>query len=230
MNKNPRADVLSLDKIRRRERFMDFAWSLSRIEWDFFTTHTYINPLPREKTRVAMFWRWASDISKVCEVPLKDLLIALRCEQGEVGARPHLHALVGAVPSCNKMSLRSRMFRQWKIIANNADADFRLYDRSLAGADYICKCLGANAYEVNKFSLAQETTLSNSCITLIRMLDANSERRYREHRRKERQVVKLTGHKTPLQNGYCATGVGMPAAAGLPGMSSLRDITAPLSP
>ena len=140
-----------------------------------------------------MFWRWASDISKACKVPLKDLLIALRCEQGEIGARPHLHALVGGVPSCNKMSLRSQMFRQWKIIANNGDADFRLYDRSLAGADYICKCLGAKAYEVNKFSLAEETTLSDSVITLIGMLDANNERRFRERVRKERQVAKALG-------------------------------------
>ena len=140
-----------------------------------------------------MFWRWASDVSKVCGVPLKNLLIALRCEQGEIGARPHLHALVGAVAGRNMMSLRSRMFRQWKIIANNADADFRPYDRSLAGADYVCKCLGANAYEVDKFSLAEQTTLSDSVISLIRMLDANSERRYDEHKRKERQVARLRG-------------------------------------
>jgi hypothetical protein len=65
------------------------------------------------------------------------------------------------------MSLRSQMFRSWKIISGNADADFRLYDRSLAGADYICKCLGgANSYEINKFSIAEETTLSDSVSTL----------------------------------------------------------------
>jgi hypothetical protein len=220
MARNPRADRDWLDKIRRRERFADFAHTLARIEWDYFTTHTFINPIPKSYTRVAMFWRWASDISKACGVPLKDLLIALRCEQGEIGARPHLHALVGAVPGCNKMSLRSRMFRQWKIIANNGDADFRLYDRSLAGADYICKCLGANAYEVNKFSLAEETTLSDSVITLIGMLDANSERRYDELKRKERQVVKMAGHKTEHRMGV----------SGLPAVSNIRDITASAVP
>jgi hypothetical protein len=193
MAANPRADHDWLDKIRRRERFADFAYTLARVDWDFFTTHTFINPIPKPYTRVAMFWRWASDVSKICKVPLKNLLIALRCEQGEVGARPHLHALVGAVTSCNKMSLRSQMFRSWKMIANNGDADFRLYNRSLAGADYVCKCLGAKAYEINKFSIAEETTLSDSVITLIGLMDANSERRFRELKRKERQVMKSSG-------------------------------------
>ena len=141
MSRNLRADHDSLAKIRRRERFADFAHSLARVEWNFFTTHTFINPIPKPYTRVAMFWRWASDISKVCEVPLKDLLIALRCEQGEIGkTSPALSG--GWVPSCNMMSLRSRMFRQWKIIANNGDADFRLYDRSLAGAITFVSALG----------------------------------------------------------------------------------------
>ena len=86
------------------------------------------------------------------------------------------------------------MMRSWKIISGNADADFRLYDRSLAGADYICKALGANAYEVNKFSLAGETTLSDSVISLIRVLDAKGDRRCREVTRKYGQVAKVPGH------------------------------------
>ena len=194
MSANPRADHAWLDKIRRRERFADFAYTLARVNWDYFTTHTFKNPLPRQTTRVGMFWHWASDVSEICKVPCKDLLIALRCEQGEIGGRPHFHALIGAVPSCNKMSLRSQMFGRWQTISNGAMGDFRLYDRSLAGADYICKCLGAaNAYEINKFSIAEETTLSNSVITLIGMLDANNERRISEFKRKERQVARLAG-------------------------------------
>jgi hypothetical protein len=67
--------------------------------------------------------------------------------------------------TCNMMGLRSQMFRSWKIMSGNADADFRLYDHSLAGADYICKYLdAANSYEINKFLIAEETTLSDSVI------------------------------------------------------------------
>jgi hypothetical protein len=37
MSANPRADKFSMDKIHRRERFADFAYTLARINWDFFT-------------------------------------------------------------------------------------------------------------------------------------------------------------------------------------------------
>lgn len=191
MSANPRADHKWLEKIQRRERFADFAYTLARVNWDYFTTLTFTNPLPREHVRRAMFLEWLTEVSIVCKTPRKNLLIALRCEQGEIGGRPHLHALVGGVPSCNKMSLRSEMFRLWRKVANGGMPDIRNFDRSLAGADYICKCLGANAYEISKFSIAEETTLSDSVITLIGMLDANCERRFCEIKRKERQVARL---------------------------------------
>jgi hypothetical protein len=193
MSNNPRADHDWKDKILRRERFADFAYTLARIDWGFFTTHTYKNPLPRQETRRAMYFRWAQEVSKISGVPYGRLLIALRCEHGEIGGRPHLHSLLGGVASCNIMTLRSQMFRAWKIIAGNADADFRVYDRLLAGADYICKCLGANAYEVNKFSLAEETTLSESVFRVVRTLDEMADRRCGKLRRKDRQVAKSPG-------------------------------------
>ena len=71
MSANPRADRNSMAKIHRRERFADFAWSLARINWDFFTTQTFKNPLPRESVRKAMFWRWCRDVSKISGVPYK---------------------------------------------------------------------------------------------------------------------------------------------------------------
>ena len=193
MAANPRADHQWKDKILRRERFADFAYTLARVNWDFFATHTFKNPLPRPYVRGSMFWRWCRDVSEISKIPYKNLLIALRGELGEIGARPHFHCLMGGVTTCNMMSLRSQMFRSWKIISGNADADFRLYDRSLAGADYVCKCLGANAYEINKFSIAEETTLSDSVISLIRVLDAKSGRRCCEIERKNRQVAKAAG-------------------------------------
>jgi hypothetical protein len=204
-----------MDKIYRRERFADFAHTLARVEWQFFTTHTFNNPLPKPYVRGSMFWRWARDVSEISKVPYKKLLIALRGEQGEIGARPHFHGLVGGVTTCNMMSLRSQMFRSWKMITGNADADFRIYDRSLAGADYICKCLGgANSYEINKFSIAEETTLSDSVISLIRVLDAKGERRCRELTRKDGRVAKMTGLKTLGHD-------VIPCVTGLPGVSSI---------
>jgi hypothetical protein len=213
MSANPRADKFSMAKIHRRERFADFAYTLARIDWDFFITLTFKNPLPRESVRKAMFWRWCRDVSKISGVPYKDLLIALRGELGEIGGRPHFHGLLKVATTCNMMSLRSQMMRCWKIISGNADADFRLYDRSLAGADYVCKCLGANSYEINKFSIAEETTLSDSVISLIRVLDAKSGRRCCEIERKNRQVAKAAGFNQVVPAG-----------------GSIRDITASVAP
>jgi hypothetical protein len=193
MSSNPRKDHQWKEKILRRERFADFAYTLARVDWDFFTTHTYKNPLPRPYVRGAMFWRWCRTVSEISEVPHKNLLIALRGEQGEIGGRPHFHALIGGLTTCNKMSLRSQMMRSWKIISGNADADFRLYDRSLAGADYLVKCLGANSYELNKYSIAEETTLSDSVFFLIRKLDSMGARRCREVTRKYGRVEKGPG-------------------------------------
>jgi len=193
MQRNPRADHASLDKILRRERFTDFAFTLARVNWQFFLTHTYSNPLPKGCVRGAMFWRWCRDVSEFSEVPYKDLLIALRCERGEIGGRPHLHSLVGGLTSCNMMAVRSQMIRAWKRVANNGHLDCRLYDRSLAGADYLCKCLGANAYELSKFTIADETTLSHSVFSVIRNMDASGERRCCELIRKNRQVANWSG-------------------------------------
>ena len=188
MFRNPRADHRWKDKILQRERFSDFAYTLARIDWQFFITHTYTNPIPKRYVCVAWFWQWCRQVSEFCEVPYNRQLIALRCEHGEANGRFHLHSLVGGIPSCNMMSLRSRMTRSWKTIANNGHLEVRLYDRSLAGADYICKCLGANAYELSKFTIADETTLSHSVFSTIRNMDASGERRCRELMRKDGRV------------------------------------------
>jgi hypothetical protein len=47
----------------------------------------------------------------------------------------------------------------WKVISGEARVDVRQYDRPLAGADYISKCLGANAYELDKYSFANTVTV-----------------------------------------------------------------------
>jgi hypothetical protein len=64
-----------------------------------------------------------------------------------------------------------------KLQSGGARVDVRQYDRSLAGADYVCKCLGANAYELNKYSFANTVTLSASVIRLIAGIDASGDRR-----------------------------------------------------
>jgi hypothetical protein len=95
MAKNPRADHFWNEKLQKRERFADFAYSLARIDWQFFTTHTYKNPMPRLSVQYDIFYRWLYQVSKICKVPYGRILMALRGENGERGGRHHFHSLLG---------------------------------------------------------------------------------------------------------------------------------------
>lgn len=178
--------------------------------------------MPRLSVQYDMYYRWLYQVSKVCKVPYGRILMALRGENGERGGRHHFHSLLGGVATGNIMTLRSQMMRLWKITSGNADADFRIYDRSLAGADYFCKALtGANEYELNKYSLAEETTLSKSVFRVVRTLDEMADRRCGKLNRKNGQVMNVTGHKPPAQHGSGVIIRPESAPAGLPGIISL---------
>ena len=222
MANNPRADHFWKEKLQKRERFADFAYTLARIDWQLFTTHTFKNPMPRLSVQYDMYYRWLYQVSKVSKIPYGRILMALRGENGEIGGRHHFHSLLGGVATGNIMTLRSQMMRLWKMTSGNADGDFRIYDGSLAGADYICKCLtGANEYELNKYSLAEETTLSKSVFRVVRTLDEMADRRCGKLNRKNGQVSNVTGHKPPAQHGSGVSIRPESASAGLPGISRL---------
>jgi len=82
----------------------------------------------------------------------------------------------------------------WTPQTGGARVDVRQYNRSLAGADYVCKCLGANAYELNKYSFANTVTLSASVIRLIAGIDASGDRRCGRDTWKNGLVAKVAGH------------------------------------
>jgi hypothetical protein len=104
-----------------------------------------------------MAYRWLQETAKVCGVPYNRLLIALRGEEGEKNGRFHFHCLVGGTAARNYHTLQHQMEHLWKIQSGGARVEVRQYDRSLAGAEYICKtCLGANAYELEKYSFLKE--------------------------------------------------------------------------
>lgn len=173
MAKNPRIDRDWREPIRKSEITTDFGLSLARVQWDFFATPTFKGNVPRANIAYGMAWRWLQD----CGVPYNRLLIALRGEAGEVNGRFHFHCLVGGTVTRNYHTLQHQMEHLWKVIAGGARVDVRQYDRSLAGAEYVSKCLGANAYELGKYSFANTVTLSASVSRLIAGMDASGDRR-----------------------------------------------------
>ena len=176
-SRNPRIDRDWREPIRRSEVATDFGISLARIQWDLFATMTFAGTVPRTEIAYGLAYRWLQELAKKCGRPYNRLLIALRGEEGEVNGRFHFHCLVGGTLTRNYHTLLRQAEWLWKIQSGGARVDVRQYDRSLAGADYVCKCLGANAYELNKYSFANSVTLSASVIRLIAGIDASGDRR-----------------------------------------------------
>jgi len=210
MAKNPRIDPDWHKPIWKSEVGTDFGISLARVPWEYFATHSFKGKVPRPNIAYGMAYRWLQDTAKICAVPYNRLLIALRGELGEQHGRFHFHCLVGGTATRNYHTLQFRLIGLWKLISGNARVDVRQYDRSQAGAEYVAKCLGANAYELNKYSFADTVTLSASVIRLIASLDARGERRCGLDRRKDGLVTKAAGHNP----------------SGVPGASNLCDETA----
>jgi hypothetical protein len=177
MARNPRIDRNWRDPWSRSERLTDFALVLARVEWDLFCSPTFKGSVPRPSIAYGLVYRWCQDLAKHCQVPYKHLLLGIRGELGEKNGRFHLHCLVGGTNTRNYESLCHYGEWLWKRSTGGARIDVRRYDRSQAGAEYICKCLGANAYELSKYNLALDVTLSDSVIRLITGIDSSGERR-----------------------------------------------------
>ncbi len=177
MATNPRIDRDWREPIRKSEVSTDYGLSLARIQWDVFATLTFAGNVPRTQIAYGLAFRWLQDTAKICRVPYKRLLIALRGEEGEFKGRFHFHCLVGGTAMRNYHSLTHQLEHLWKVSTGGARVEVRQYDRALAGAEYVCKCLGANQYELNKYSFANSVTLSASVIRLITGIDASGERR-----------------------------------------------------
>jgi hypothetical protein len=171
MAKNPRIDRDWREPIKRSEVTTDYGITLARIQWDIFATLTFAGTVPRANMAYGLAFRWLQEIAKVCDVPYKRLLIALRGEEGEFKGRFHFHCLVGGTATRNYHTLQHQAEHLWKVAAGGARVDVRQYDRSLAGAEYVCKCLGANKYEVDKYAFANSVTLSSSIFRLIAAMD-----------------------------------------------------------
>jgi hypothetical protein len=177
MAKNPRIDRDWREPVRKSEVATDFGISLARIQWDFFASPSFKGKVPRPNICYGLAFRWLQELAKTCGVPYKRLLIALRGEVGEKFGRFHFHCLIGGTATRNYHTLQHQAEWLWKIQCHGARVDVRQYDRSQAGAEYVVKCLGANAYELGKYSFANTVTLSSSVIRLIASIDESGERR-----------------------------------------------------
>jgi hypothetical protein len=214
--KNPRRDRDWREPIRRSEVATDFGITLARIQWDFFATPTFAGTVPKPQIAYGLAFRWLQELALVCGRPYNRLLIALRGEEGEEKGRFHFHCLVGGTATRNYHTLLHQAEWLWKRQSGGARVDVRQYDRSLAGADYVCKCLGANAYELSKYSFANSVTLSASVIRLIAGIDASGERRGGDGHMKKQDGARAVGEgagRDALCDETSSLNAGSPASA-----------------
>lgn len=150
---------------------MGFAWVLSNLSWDVFGSMTFASGKDRSPRRAySHVWAHLHEASRICRVPYSHLLFAVRGELGEIGKQFHFHYLIGGTKTSNVLTFCHQLERAWIVRTGARARDVRPYDRSLAGPEYVAKCLGANAYEISKFDLANEVTLSRSVYRVSRSI------------------------------------------------------------
>lgn len=150
---------------------MGFAWVLSNLSWDVFGSMTFASGKDRSPRRAySHVWAHLHEASRICRVPYSHLLFAVRGELGEIGHQFHFHYLIGGTKTSNVLTFCHQLERAWIVRTGARARDVRPYDRSLTGPEYVAKCLGANAYEISKFDLANEVTLSRSVYRVSRSI------------------------------------------------------------
>lgn len=137
-------------------RFMEKPelYQLTRIRWQFFGSLTFrVAELP-ERVRLSMWFTAARKTAENFGLYFPTLPWCLRQEEGETTGRRHFHVLLGGLPSrAVTKSTNFALMAGWESVGGGM-ARYRIFDRTLNGVDYVCKCLGmsgADVYESAKF-------------------------------------------------------------------------------
>lgn len=136
--------------------------------WDVFGSPTFAGHVPSARRVHRMAFAHLRSAARMTGRRFDDLLWALRLEEGEVGGRLHFHYLLGDTFTRNARTLAHRLEYDWKRISGGARVEVREFDRAQAGAAYVSKALGVeNAYEINKFGVADMVTVSAGVVRIL---------------------------------------------------------------
>jgi hypothetical protein len=162
---------------------------LNRIRWQFFWTGTFANPMPGPHRRRNMLFAFLRTVAALQKVHFKRMLWVARDELGEVGGRPHYHALLGGFdPRRYNLTSCFAVLDCWRKIGGG-HTTCTLFDRRLSAVDYLTKParaidpgnakelrargirIGGDRYESAKFgSLAAELTIARSVLSTVKAL------------------------------------------------------------
>lgn len=127
-------------------------------------------------TRERDFWGWLREWCHKDQRKLYDLPVALRWEKGELGGRPHAHALLSGFSRAS-VRIAFQQIHAWnhKQTCKNRNCDgcgfgiarVRLYELRGENAEgYICKGAG-NVYEIRKFDTADRICVNGAAWRLM---------------------------------------------------------------
>jgi len=167
---------------------------LARVRWQVWAGFSFKGATPPvERIRVSMWFATMRTVAEELGIYFPSLLWCLRQEKGETTYREHFHALIAGFPE-QMVNIGTCFFIQktWAAVGGGK-APVHLFDRSLAGIDYVCKCLGeveeaalaGDIYESNKFGSGScELMLSDSLKKCLSKESLVAERRLRRVKRK----------------------------------------------
>lgn len=125
--------------------------------WCQFGTLTFIGKAPPSHgCRRKMAFAWLRTMATMADQDFSRLIWCLRDEQGEITGRHHFHVLLGRTHLPLSPATNFRLMAAWERLGGGM-ARVKTFNRSLAGAEYVSKCLsgestrGESAYELDKF-------------------------------------------------------------------------------
>lgn len=127
--------------------------------WCQFGTLTFENAggvAPSQGFRYKLAFAWLRAVAGMAGLDFSRLLWVLRDELGENTLRAHFHVLLGRTHLPLNPSTNFRLMAAWERLGGGM-ARVKTFNRSLAGAEYVSKCLsgestrGESSYELDKF-------------------------------------------------------------------------------
>lgn len=175
--------------------------------WCQFGTLTFLGKAaPSHGFRRKMAFAWLRTMATMADLDFSRLIWCLRDEQGEKTGRHHFHVLLGRTRLPLSPGTNFRLMAAWERLGGGM-ARVKTFNRSLAGAEYVSKCLsgestrGESAYELDKFGWTEHPPeLSHSLRDYLNrrtLCERRSGGTVREPDREGDPVRSTTGHLAP---------------------------------